>query len=86
MQLFDYIVCNRCVAQVIEEGFTPYYAAIIPGIKQILRSSKDAAAASLSGSGKSSRKSNDYALQAAAQMTLCGKAMECIGKHIFNYK
>ena len=79
MHIIVITVCNRCVAQVIEDGFTPYYATIIPGIKQILRSSKDAAAASLSGNGKSSRKSNDFAMQAAAQMTLCGKAMECIG-------
>ena len=72
----------------VEDGFTPYYASIVPGIKQILKSSKSIAVNSTASTTRnidgtsSGRKSYEHAVQAAAQMSVCGKAMECIGENV----
>lgn len=84
------LVVLGCIAQVVEDGFVPYYDSIMPGIKQILQSNKDVPTSSTASSGNGATKGTQYGganqsstflqqQQHAARVTLYGKAMECVG-------
>ena len=86
------LVVLGCIAQVVEDGFVPFYDTIMPGIKNILQSNKDVPSAQPStgnggnGIGKGaasgmSTNNSTYQQQQlhAARVTLYGKAMECVG-------
>ena len=78
------LVVLGCLAQVVEDRFVPYYDAIIPGIKSILQAHNNTAtvtgagAATVRGAGRGSITYQQQQMQ-AAQVTLYGKAMECVG-------